>query len=62
MAFIKNIEWFVSASTAIIVGLNALGFDLFKTLKIKQLQTFFCYIAGIAGIGSLIHFFLYNFR
>jgi hypothetical protein len=60
MALIKSIEWFICALTATIVGLNTLGIDIFKQKNLKQLQTICGYVAGLAGVGSLMHFISFH--
>ncbi|MCF7900391.1 hypothetical protein K9K77_02685 [Candidatus Babeliales bacterium] len=50
--------WFVTGLTALSVGLGAVGVNVLGMLHMESLQTVLRYFVGVAGLASIVMFFM----
>lgn len=52
--------WFITGVSSLVVGFGALNVDLLKVTQLTSIKTFLEYLAGAAGLTSLILFLMYR--
>ena len=50
--------WFVTGMTALAVGLGALGVNVLEVLYIQGLERILRSLVGVAGLASIVIFFM----
>ncbi len=52
--------WFVTGVASLAVGFGALNVDILKVTQLSSVKTFLEYVAGAAGLTSLILYIMYH--